>query len=139
MKAAIIKDKLQPIVLEECDKPKPRVGEVLIRLRAAALNRRDWWIQQGQYAGLQYPAIVGSDGAGTIVAVGEGVSSSLLNQDVIINPGLHWGKRRTAPDKAFAILGMPSPGTLAEFVSVPVDHIHEKPAHLHGKKLLQYH
>jgi NADPH:quinone reductase-like Zn-dependent oxidoreductase len=103
---------------------------VLIRLRAAALNRRDWWIQQGQYASLQYPAIVGSDGAGTIVVVGEGVSSSLLNQDIIINPGLNWGKRRAAPDKAFSILGMPSQGTLAEFVSVPVDHIHAKPTHL---------
>ena len=47
-------------------------GEALVRVHAAALNHRDVWIQKGQYAGLKYPIIPGSDGAGVVEAVGLG-------------------------------------------------------------------
>ena len=46
--------------------PAPKSGEALVRLRAAALNHRDAWIRKGQYAGLKFPCVIGSDGAGTV-------------------------------------------------------------------------
>ena len=57
-------------VVEVAD-PKPAAGEAVVALRAAALNHRDVWIKQGQYAGLKWPAIPGSDGAGVVESVGE--------------------------------------------------------------------
>ena len=56
----------EPLVLTAVPVPVIRPGEALVRLRAAALNRRDWWIQQGRYAGLKFPIVLGSDGAGVV-------------------------------------------------------------------------
>src|SRR5438105_4582010 len=51
-------------------------GEAIVRLRAAALNHRDVWIRKGQYAGIKVPIILGSDGAGVVAEVGDGVDAS---------------------------------------------------------------
>jgi len=56
--------------LEEVEDPMPGPGEVVVRLRAAALNRRDVYIRTGNYAGIKLPLIPGSDGAGEVHAVG---------------------------------------------------------------------
>ena len=40
--------------------------EAVVRLHAAALNHRDVWIKQGAYAGLRFPIVPGSDGAGVV-------------------------------------------------------------------------
>ena len=53
--------------------PQPVSGEVIVAIRAAALNHRDVWIKTGQYAGLKWPCVPGSDGAGEVIATGEGV------------------------------------------------------------------
>ena len=50
--------------------PRPAEGEVVVALRAAALNHRDVWIKTGQYAGLKWPCIPGSDGAGVVIEIG---------------------------------------------------------------------
>src|SRR3546814_11533000 len=55
-----------PIALEEIDIPVLGEGEALVRLKAAALNRRDLWIRKGKYAGLKFPIILGSDGVGIV-------------------------------------------------------------------------
>ena len=55
--------------------PEPLVGEARVRLKAAALNHRDVWIKQGQYAGLKFPSQPGSDGAGVVEKVGAGVGA----------------------------------------------------------------
>jgi NADPH:quinone reductase-like Zn-dependent oxidoreductase len=52
--------------LVEMPEPKPATGEVVVALRAAALNHRDVWIRAGQYAGVSYPCVPGSDGAGVV-------------------------------------------------------------------------
>ena len=130
MKAALLPAKLTRLILEDIPKPLPAPGQALVRLEAAALNRRDWWIQQGQYAGLQYPAVLGSDGAGKVEAVGSAEDAAWVGQPVIINPALHWGADRKAPAKDFGILGMPTQGCLAEYVCVPVANLAHQPAHL---------
>jgi zinc-binding alcohol dehydrogenase/oxidoreductase len=105
-------------------------GEAIVRVRAAALNHRDVWIKLGQYAGLKFPCIPGSDGAGVVESVGAGVDGSWLGREVIINPGLDWGHRESAQREAFSILGLPRDGTLAEKVTVPAANLAPKPAHL---------
>jgi zinc-binding alcohol dehydrogenase/oxidoreductase len=110
--------------------PAPKAGEALVRLRAAALNHRDVWIRKGQYAGLKFPVVPGSDGAGTVEKVGPGVDASWLGRKVIINPSLDWGPSPEAQGKDFRILGLPDAGTLAEFARVPAANLAAMPAHL---------
>lgn len=110
--------------------PVPAPGEAVVAVKAAALNHRDVWIKLGQYAGLKWPCIPGSDGAGVVSAVGEGVDAALVGREVIINPALGWGERPAAQADSFSILGLPREGTLAEAVSVPAAQLSPKPAHL---------
>ena len=102
----------------------------MIQLHAAALNHRDLWIKQGQYAGLKFPIIPGSDGAGVIVELGAGVEGFAVDDEVIINPGFDWGDDERAQGKAFSILGLPRDGTLAERIVVPAGQLSAKPGHL---------
>jgi NADPH:quinone reductase-like Zn-dependent oxidoreductase len=114
------------------DRPelRPGPGEAVVRLRAAALNRRDVWIRKGQYAGIKIPIVLGSDGAGDVIDVGSGVDASWKGRDVVIDPSLNWGPDERAQDTAFNILGLPVDGTYAEMVKVPAANLHPKPAHL---------
>lgn len=116
--------------IAEVTAPVPGAGEALIAVRAAALNHRDVWIKSGQYAGLKWPCIPGSDGAGVVLAVGPGGDAAWVGREVIINPALGWGDNEEAQGAAFNILGLPRDGTLAEQVVVPVSQLAEKPAHL---------
>ncbi|MCS7013453.1 MAG: zinc-binding dehydrogenase [Chloroherpetonaceae bacterium] len=127
MKAAVLTAVSAPLVLQEVEKPSPSDGEALVALRYAALNHRDVWIQKGLYAGLKFPIILGSDGAGTVV---ECRHSAWLGKEVIINPSLDWGPNEKAQQKSFRILGLPDNGTFAEFLKIPIQNLCEKPAHL---------
>ena len=110
--------------------PEPAAGEVVVTLKAAALNHRDVWIKLGQYAGLKFPAQPGSDGAGVVTALGADVDAAWLGREVIINPSFDWGASEAAQGSAFTILGLPRAGTLAEQIAVPVTQLAAKPAHL---------
>jgi NADPH:quinone reductase-like Zn-dependent oxidoreductase len=120
----------QPLTLAQMPIPEPGAGEALLRLSHAALNRRDWWIQQGQYANLRYPIVLGSDGCGRVEAVGSGVSPEWMDKRVVVNPGFGWGSNPAYHSKDFTILGLPKDGTLAQYVVVPVSHLYHAPAHL---------
>src|SRR5436190_1083999 len=99
--------------LEQRPDPQPGPGEVLVRLHAAALNRRDVWIRKGQYAGIKLPIILGSDGAGEVMDVGDGVDASWKGREVVIDPSLNWGPDEHVQDNSFNILGLPIDGTYA--------------------------
>lgn len=116
--------------IEERPDPHAGPGEVIIRLHAAALNRRDVWIRKGQYAGIKLPIILGSDGAGQVIEVGDGVDTSWVGRDVVIDPSLNWGPDERAQGSSFNILGLPVDGTYAEMVRVPAANVHPKPSHL---------
>ncbi|NVO85973.1 zinc-binding dehydrogenase [Hymenobacter terrestris] len=130
MQALVLSGIDQPLKLQEVPTPVPAAGQVLVQLHAAALNHRDVWIQKGQYAGLKFPIILGSDGAGTVTALGEGAPASLLHQAVLINAGQGWGNDPRAQGRDFQILGLPADGTFAEYVCVPAAAVRAKPAHL---------
>jgi len=97
----------------------PSEGEVFVRLRAAALNKRDYWITKGKYPGLSFPLVPGSDGAGEV-----------NGREVIINPGLDWGSDPDYFSPDFRILGMPDHGTFSDIVKVPTINLYDKPNHL---------
>ncbi|HEY1763851.1 MAG TPA: zinc-binding dehydrogenase [Opitutaceae bacterium] len=118
------------LALAEVPDPVPGEGEVVVELRAAALNHRDVWIKLGQYAGLKFPCIPGSDGAGLVHSVGSGVDPKWEGREVVINPGMDWGSSEAAQASKFTILGLPREGTLAERVSVPATQLAPKPGHL---------
>ncbi len=119
-----------PPVYKKVDTPKPGEGQALVKLHAAALNHRDVWIMQGKYPGIKYPIVLGSDGAGVVDAVGPHEKVKILGREVIINPGINWGKDEAYQSKEFEILGLPENGTFAEYVTVPIENIHDKPEHL---------
>jgi NADPH:quinone reductase-like Zn-dependent oxidoreductase len=115
---------------KEVERPIPGDDEVLVKIAAAALNHRDLYICQGLYPGIVTPVILGSDGAGVVVEAGAALSKDLIGREVMINPNINWGKNPKVQDKRYNILGMPSNGTLAEYVCVKADRLVDKPAHL---------
>lgn len=120
---------------KEVQNPEPQAGEALVKVYAAALNHRDAWIRKGQYAGIQVPIILGSDGAGEVAAMGEGaVLSGAFSEGgpkhCIINPNMGWGNSAKAQAKTYKILGLPANGTFAEYVCVPAVNCLPIPAHL---------
>ncbi len=127
MKAIQFKSPDAPCSIQEVEKPEPAIDEVRIKIVAAALNRRDYWIKKGIYQGSKYPCIPGSDGAGIIDAVGSLIDKSNLGREVIINPGLDWGDNNDFHSSNFHILGLPTPGTFAQYICVPFKSVWTKP------------
>ncbi|KAF9266871.1 GroES-like protein [Marasmius fiardii PR-910] len=79
--------------------PKPRSGEVLVKLEGAALNHLEWKLPHAPYEIVPYPLHSGTDGAGTVVSVGEGVSK--LNEgDRILFQGWFDAERSTFQEYA---------------------------------------
>ena len=115
---------------EEIPTPAPGPGEVLVQLKAAALNHRDVWIRMGMQMADRLPLIPGSDGAGLVAQVGPGTTHLKVGDAVVINPSLNWGDRKDRPSPSFKILGGPDPGTYAEFVVVPAENVFPKPSPL---------
>ncbi len=105
----------------ELPDPKPQPCEVVVELRAAALNRRDLGVVAGSYGTPAYPLVPGSDGAGVRRDTGE---------EVVILPSLEWGDREEHPGKRFRILGGDDQGTHAELIAIPERNLYPKPARL---------
>jgi zinc-binding alcohol dehydrogenase/oxidoreductase len=122
------------LIWKEVETPVIGPGEVLVKIKAAALNRRDYWITVGKYAGIKYPTILGSDGAGIVAEIGEGVDANWLNKEVIINPSNNWGDHDEFQSKDFKILGLPGDGTFAEYVKTRAEYLYAKPAYLNWEQ-----
>jgi NADPH:quinone reductase-like Zn-dependent oxidoreductase len=118
------------VSLRDVPDPVPAPGEAVVAVKAAALNHRDVWIKLGQYAGLRFPCIPGSDGAGVVRSVGAGVDPAWVGREVVIYPAIDWGGSEGAQGAKFTILGLPRDGTLAEQVAVPAAQLSPKAGHL---------
>ncbi len=118
MKAIRIHEDGGPEVLryEDAPDPRPAAGEVLVRLRAASLNRLDIWVRRG-LPSVPKPRILGADGAGTVEEAGEGVDGLGAGQRVVINPGLEHGSR-------ISVIGEHTDGTHAELIAVPATNVY---------------
>src|SRR2546421_11778440 len=107
--------------VESVPDPEPRPDEVVVQLRAAAVNRRDLLVRNPPGPAYEFPLpiIPGSDGAGIRRDTGE---------EVVIYPGLGWGEHEDAAGPDWRILGGPDNGTYAELVKVPAQNGFGKPA-----------
>jgi NADPH:quinone reductase-like Zn-dependent oxidoreductase len=111
------------LVLEDVPDPTPAPGEVLIRLRASALNHLDVWIRKG-LPSVPKPRILGADGAGIVEALGGGVTGFEAGQRVVINPGVE------APDGAIHVIGEHGDGTNAQLIAVSATNVYPIPGDL---------
>jgi NADPH:quinone reductase-like Zn-dependent oxidoreductase len=96
--------------LAEVERPKPDAGEVLVKVKAAAVNPVDWKIRDGlgELFGMKLPIILGCEVAGTVEAVGTGVKDFAAGNDV------------------YGFLGEYS-GGYAEYVAAPAGEFVRKP------------
>lgn len=119
MRAVVFTAVGQPLLVQDVAAPEPQAGQVVVSLRAAALNHRDNWITKGKYPGLRPGVVLGSDGAGEV-----------NGRSVILNPSLNWGDNPRYQAADYQILGMPGHGTFAEQLAVYPHQLVDKPAHL---------
>jgi len=128
MKAVVFQQHGGPEVLHYGDAPEPapRAGEVLVRVRACALNHLDLWVRQGlPGVPIPLPHIPGSDVAGEIAQVGAGVTRVQVGQKVVLAPGVTCGKCLACLSgndnkcREFTNLGYLIDGGCAEFVRCP--------------------
>ncbi len=139
MKAVVIRAHGGPEVLkiEEVPDPVPGPGEVVVRVRAVALNHLDLWVRRGlPGAPFHLPAITGADAAGDVHAVGAGVDDIAVGTPVLVMPGISCGHCAHCVSGAdqlcarYGILGESCDGALAELVKVPRENVIAKPERL---------
>ncbi|MBC3372818.1 NAD(P)-dependent alcohol dehydrogenase [Pseudomonas sp. SWRI92] len=121
MKAWLLKDfGLDNLVLDETPTPVPKVGELLVKIGSVSLNFRDKAIIDGIYEPhlVPKPLIPVSDAAGTVVAVGEGVSRFKVGDRVNSHLYSSWIDGEPGPNEPAYCLGMPLPGGLAEYMII---------------------
>ncbi len=114
--------------LSDIPTPVAQAGEVLVRLKSAAINHHELWLMENEKD--SQPFILGSDGSGVVEAVGQGVTLLEKGDEVVIHPSLHWGEREDSYGSQFAILGWGNNGTFAEAISVSEENVFRKPTHL---------
>jgi NADPH:quinone reductase-like Zn-dependent oxidoreductase len=135
MRAAIFHEHGGPEVvrIEQVARPRAAPGEVLVQVRAAAMNHLDLWVRRGIPIETTMPHIGGSDIAGVIAEVGEGVDAARVGERVVINPSLWCGRCRQCARgehsmcERFRILGEHTDGGFAEFVAAEADHVYRIP------------
>ncbi|HLP25003.1 MAG TPA: NAD(P)-dependent alcohol dehydrogenase [Acidobacteriota bacterium] len=112
--------------------PQPARGEVLVRWRAFSLNYRDLVIVEGSYLPqLPMPFVPLSDGAGEIVAVGDGVTDWQIGDRVVGHYVQSWQSGRATPESLrLALASAALPGVAREFSVLPAHGIVRLPAHL---------
>jgi NADPH:quinone reductase-like Zn-dependent oxidoreductase len=128
VKAIIFSQHGGPDVLKYSDAPEPTIGptDVLVRVRACALNHLDLWVRQGlPNVPIPLPHIPGSDVAGEIAKIGDQVTSVRVGQKVVLAPLVSCGKCPACISgvdnrcRQATNLGYMIDGGCAEFVRAP--------------------
>jgi NADPH:quinone reductase-like Zn-dependent oxidoreductase len=130
MKAAVIHEFGGPEVLryEDVPDPKPRKDQVLVRVKACALNHLDLWVRKG-LPGVKLPHILGSDIAGEIVEVGEYITDLQSGQRVLLAP-MHFCNHceqcvagRQNMCREFTVLGNGVDGGNCDLIAAPAANV----------------
>jgi NADPH:quinone reductase-like Zn-dependent oxidoreductase len=143
VKAVVIREHGGPEVLrfDEIPTPRPGPGEVLVRVRAVALNNLDIWARSGPPGGrpvfpwgrLKLPLITGGDVAGVVEAVGPGADGAAPGDRVVINPILSCGRcawclaGEQSMCTEYRIYGEHIAGGMAEYTVVPAANLLRMP------------
>lgn len=121
-------------VLNDTPEPAPGPGEVRVLTRRSGLNHLDLWVSLGLPAPKTLPHTGGSDAAGVVDAVGEGVASYEIGDEVIVDPSMSCGsceycrRDEIVYCKEYRILGEHLPGTLTEKLVIPAINAVRKPS-----------
>lgn len=121
MKAWLLKDfGLDNLIFGDTKTPEPKAGELLVKIGAVSLNYRDKAIVDGIYEPhlVPKPLIPVSDAAGTVVAVGDGVSRFNIGDRVNSHLYSRWIDGEPGPNEPLHCFGMPLPGGLAEYMII---------------------
>ena len=133
MRALEAKDfSIDALKLAERPVPRPRRGEILIRIKAASLNYRDLAVLVHKYLPtLPLPYVPASDACGEVAEIGEEVTRFKVGDRVtpIYTQGWHDGNP-TPEQRTRRTLGAPLSGVLQEYVAVPAEDAVSVPAHL---------
>ncbi len=119
--------------LKDVADPSPVDDEVVIRVKAAGLNRIDIWIRSGLYK-LELPRIIGVDVAGVVEKAGPRVSSVNVGDRVVVDPALYDDECRfckrgwTAMCEKHRMVGFHVDGGYAELVKVPARNVYHIPS-----------
>jgi len=118
------------IAYREVDRPEPAPDEVLLDVKAGALNHLDLWTRRGlPGVDLAMPHTPGSDAAGVVAAVGDDVERFAVGDRVAVWAGVHCGDcefcRSGEPTMCveYAIIGEHRPGVHADYATVPADNL----------------
>lgn len=139
MRAAMIRGNggLEHVEVGDISAPNPGPGEVLLKVYAAALNHLDIWTRKGRPGvTLKFPHVLGSDAAGVVSALGEGVTGVQIGDEVVLDPGLSCGaceacaRGEQSECASYTIIGLGSAGVFAEYAAVPAKNLLPKPKHL---------
>jgi NADPH:quinone reductase-like Zn-dependent oxidoreductase len=137
MKAVVINKHGGPEVLEQAELPDPEIAanEVLVRVRAVALNHLDLWVRRGLPGlKLRFPHVLGSDIAGEVARVGNLVSGVHVGERVLLAPGLSCGHCQACAAGAdnrcreYTLFGYRVDGGCAEYVKAPLANVIPIPA-----------
>lgn len=139
MRAVVMHEHGGPEVLVAEDRPKPvpRADQVLVQVKACALNHLDTWVRRG-IPGMKFklPHILGNDIAGVVDGVGDLVRNVKVGDRVLLAPGVSCGTcvQCLAGDDnlcaSYDILGYGIDGGYAEFVVAPGRNAHPIPGDL---------
>ncbi len=132
-------------LVEDFPKPEIKEDEVLVRVKAVALNHLDIWVRTGALAVKpSLPHILGSDVSGVVERVGSLVKDIKEGDEVILAPGLSCGvcyECQSGTDnhcKDYDILGLRSKGGYGEYVKVPARNVIKKPSNLSFEEASSY-
>ena len=121
------------VTVQEVPRPIPAAGEVLIRVRAAAMNHLDLWVRRGIPIDTTMPHIGGSDFAGEVEALGDSVTGLAIGDRVVVNPSLWCGRCRwclrgeESMCERFRLLGEHTDGGFAEYALAPAANVYPLP------------
>jgi NADPH:quinone reductase-like Zn-dependent oxidoreductase len=139
MRAVRVHEHGGPEVLkvETLDDPVLRCGEVLVKVRACALNHLDLWVRRGiPGVRLTLPRIPGSDISGVVKDVGDGVDHIKSGEEVFLSPGTSCGHCRECLSgqdnlcREYKIFGYLRDGGYADYVVSPAENVMKKPDNL---------
>ncbi|HLE24619.1 MAG TPA: zinc-binding dehydrogenase [Thermodesulfobacteriota bacterium] len=132
MKAVVVYEHggIDKLRYDEIPNPEVRANDVLVQVKACAMNHLDIWVRKGlPHLKIKYPHVLGSDVAGIVAEVGNDVRGIEIGTPVLVSPGITCGKcvyclsGRDNLCREYAILGENCPGGCGEYVSVPKENI----------------
>ncbi len=131
MKASVIHQfgDFDVLKYEDIATPKPKPGNVLVKILAAGVNRLDHYLREGSVVPeLPFPHILGADAAGEVFRPGQGVTGFEIGDRVIVVPGYPQNEEDydiypASQAPSFGLPGLHIPGTYAQYIEVPARYL----------------